>query len=63
MAKKNKLEKPNYAFIDSQDLNLGVKNLEFFLKHNTRLQKHIFLLGMYQGMKSFIENCRSLVIF
>lgn len=65
LSMKRSKEKPNYAFIDSQNLNLGVRSLgwrldykkfRLYLKNKYNVEKaYIFIGFMYENQSLYIE--------
>ncbi len=74
MAKKNKKEN-NYAFIDSQNLNLSIRNLgwkldfkkfRFYLRDKYSAQKAFLFIGYFPGNESlytFLQQAGFICIF
>lgn len=64
-----KIQKSNYAFIDSQNLNLGVKSqgwtLDFrkfrlYLKNKYNVQKAYLFIGQMAGMESLYDRLQNM---
>ena len=61
----------NFAFIDSNNVNLGIRELgwrldfkkfRIYLKEKHKVKK-AYLLAIYLKIKSFIDHFRNLVMF
>lgn len=73
--KKNKLKKENYAFIDSQNLNLGVRSLGWkldwgkfrqYLRNKYNITKAYLFIGHVEGNESlytFLQESGFILIF
>lgn len=73
--KKQKIDKPNYAFIDSQNLNLGIKSQGWkldwrkfrqYLNNKYNIKKAYIFIGQLAGNESlytYLQECGYVLIF